>query len=60
MLIQPKFKIEAIVYLITDVEQKPRMVTGYTVRKDGMLYILASGSSESDHSDFEISDQVTY
>lgn len=54
MKIEIKYPIETIVYLKTDTEQLPRMVVGYTIRKNEIIYILAQGVSESHHYDIEI------
>ena len=43
-----------IVYLKTDRDQYERIVTGYCIRKSGVSYELAFGSSTSWHYDFEI------
>jgi len=54
MIIETKYDLKEIVYLITDTEQLPRIVTGITLRDKSILYTLASGSFESSHYDFEI------
>lgn len=43
------------VYLKTDVEQKPRMVTGFLIRPISCTYELTQGTQISWHYDFEIS-----
>ena len=35
------FNIGDYVYLKTDIDQYKRLVTGYTVRTDGILYLLS-------------------
>lgn len=55
-----KFNIEDIVFLITDTEQKSRMVTGLVVRKTGIVYYLTCGTEETSHYDFEIVKDKNY
>jgi hypothetical protein len=50
-----KYWIGDIVYLITDVDQKERIVTGVDIRQSGVSYNLSYGSDDSDHYDIEIS-----
>lgn len=60
MLIDEKFEMGKIVYLHTDPDQLPRMVTGYVVRPYGLLeYKLTSGTEETNHFDLEISETVS-
>ena len=54
MLIDNKFNIGDKVYLDTDSEQHERIVTGFTVRQNSIIYAISKGSSESWHYDFEI------
>lgn len=49
-----KFNLEEIVFLITDSEQLPRIVTGIQIYKNGVLYRLANGTNESWHYDYEM------
>lgn len=53
-MIVPAFDIGETVYLLTDVDQLPRIVTGYLVRKDMIIYYLSQACSETTHYDFEI------
>lgn len=55
MLIDNKFTIGQMVYLKTDPEQPQRMVTGFVIRKNIILYELCSGTVDTTHYDFEIS-----
>lgn len=55
MTIDNKYNFGQIVYLNTDVEQKPRMVTGFVIRKDGFLYYISSGETETSHYEYEMS-----
>lgn len=50
-----KFEIEDIVYLITDSELYPRMVTGFKVTKHDVTYELTCGTQVTWHYEFEIS-----
>lgn len=54
MNINNKFEIGQIVYLKTDDEQFSRIVTGFTVREQSLLYGLSQGTNETFHYDFEI------
>lgn len=60
MNIKAKFLIQEIVFLKTDPEQLPRMVTGIVIRQDTLLYCLGSGANESSHYEFEISKEKTF
>lgn len=54
MQLNCKFNLEQIVYLITDVDQSERIITGIQYNKNVLLYCLACGVNESWHYDFEI------
>ena len=58
IVIDVEHKIKDIVYLKTDPEQSRRIVTGYLVRECGVTYILACGTNESYHYDYEMSAEV--
>ena len=61
MTIIPKFKIGEIVYSITDPEQNARMVTGYTIRKNGLIsYLVTFIDCERQFEDFELSNEKTF
>lgn len=53
-------QIGEIVYLITDDEQKERMVTSYTVYPNGIIYTLSQGINISNHYIFEITRGKSY
>jgi hypothetical protein len=56
MVINNKYEHGQIVYLITDQDQLPRMVTQIIVCADGALtYQLSSGDEYSNHFEMEIS-----
>ena len=58
--IYPQFKLTDIVYLKTDLDQKPRIVISYIVFEDGDIsYSLVSALTESRHFGFEISTEIT-
>ncbi len=50
-----KYYFGDIVYLKTDKDQCPRIVTLITLTPTGILYQLSQDSKTSDHYDFEIS-----
>ena len=49
-----KYSIGQIVYLKTDEDQSPRMVTGIHLRPGSAAYSLSYGTSESTHYEIEI------
>lgn len=55
MTIENKFKLKQVVYLKTDQDQKPRIVTSITIKPNDLLYEVSCGSDASDHFDFEMS-----
>ena len=61
MTIIPKFKIGEIVYSITDPEQNARMITGYTVRKNGLIsYLVTFIDYERQFEDFELTNEKIF
>ena len=61
MTIIPKFKIGEIVYSITDPEQNARMVTGYTIRKNGLIsYLVTFIDCERQFEYFELTNEKTF
>lgn len=56
MVIENKYDIGQTVYLLTDRDQQPRLVTSLQVFKGNISYVLCKGSEMSSHYDFEISD----
>ena len=61
MTITPKFKIGEIVYSITDPEQNARMVTGYTIRKNGLIsYLVTFIDCERQFEDIELSSEKIF
>jgi len=56
MVIENKYEFGEMVYLVTDDEQKKRIVTAIKVYPSGqLLYELSCGTDNSDHYEFEIS-----
>lgn len=55
LILTNEFEIGDIVFLITDAEQKERMVTGLYYDVTTLQYRLSSGSSFSYHFSIEIS-----
>lgn len=53
-LMKPEYNPEDIVYLKTDPDILPRMVTGYKVTKKDITYELSCGTLVSWHYGFEI------
>lgn len=49
-----------IVYLITDEDQKPRIVTRILITPNGVMYYLSNGTSETCHYSIEISYNRNY
>jgi hypothetical protein len=49
-----------IVYLITDPDQHPRMITGILIRPDVVLYMIALAGNETSHFACEISKEKNY
>jgi hypothetical protein len=55
MIIENKFNIGNIVYLRTDEDQSERIITEMFINQTGIRYGTVCGTTESFHSDFEIS-----
>lgn len=54
---QPKFKIDQMVYLKTDIEQHERIVTNIKQTQGSVVYGLSFGVEYSDYYCFEMSDE---
>ena len=54
MEINNKYNIEEIVFLITDEDQKARIITAIQICKNGLFYKLACGTDESWHYEYEL------
>lgn len=57
MTIQNKYKIGQKVYLITDEEQKERIVTAIVVRPGVLVYEIGCVEECSSHYEFEVTDE---
>lgn len=57
MMIEVKYQFGQVLYLKTDQDQKPRILTGVLQRSGGVQLELACGSGSSWHWLFEISDE---
>jgi len=57
MVIESKFNLGETVYLITDEDQKPRIVTGINVTLSGLRYNLVNGVTDTYHYEIEISSE---
>ena len=55
MVIENKYNIGETVYLVTDVDQKPRIVTGINVTVTGIRYNLVNGVTDTYHYELEMS-----
>lgn len=58
MFIENKFNLGDTLYLKTDTEQSPRLLTGINVSPSGILYSLSRGTEETKHYDIEISTEI--
>ena len=57
MIIENKFYIGQMVFLITDEDQRPRIISSFQVLPGGyLLYALSCGALNSNHYDIEISE----
>ena len=55
MVIENKYNIGETVYLVTDEDQKPRIVTGINVTGTGIRYNLVNGVTDTYHYELEMS-----
>lgn len=58
MNIDLKFKFKDIVYLKTDQECLPRIITGVNIRPCGVAYCVAHNTNETSHYEFELTSDV--
>lgn len=58
MILNCKYNIGDVVYVVTDKEQSARQITGITFRQTGVIYELTSGTTISHHYEFEISEEI--
>lgn len=59
MRINNKFSLEDVVYLVTDSEQTPHIITGIIVHPGGLTYMASTGGEVTEHYDFELSYEKT-
>jgi len=59
IMLENKFNIGEIVYLITDPKQYARMVVSLEVGEKDLLYYLSCGTNTTKHFAHEISKEVT-
>ena len=60
MIIPNAYEIGETIYLKTDPDQLPRVVTCIQVTKQDLVYFVASGERESHHYDFEMSKEKNF
>lgn len=61
MTIDNKYTFGDIVYLTTDTEQIPRVITNLEISPNNtIVYVMYAGSSCSRHYDFELSSDIDY
>lgn len=54
MMLESKYDIGQIVFLITDIDQRERLVVEIMIRQTGVMYNLAHGSHNSWHYEMEM------
>ncbi|RKS00426.1 hypothetical protein [Flavobacterium sp. 102] len=59
MTIENDHNIKDTVYLVHDVEQKPRMITAIIIQEHHIMYEVISGNEVSNHFGFELSNDKT-
>lgn len=57
---KPKYHIGEIVYLISDSDQLPRIITGIMFRPHGFCYYISCATEETRHYEIEVSHEKTY
>ena len=60
MTIKPIFEIGQTVYVVTDPDQYARIVTGYTVRKNLIYYLVSFVDNEKQFEDYELTTEKIY
>lgn len=61
MQIHPEYNLKQKVYLVTDEDQKERIITGINIDAEGsLLYVLSCGIDSSTHFACEISEVKNY
>lgn len=57
MVVDNKYNIGQTVYLKTDLEQSPRMITKIVIIPNSLFYVLNDGITMSEHYEVEISEE---
>lgn len=60
MEIKTKYEIGQVVFLITDEDQKKRMITSIRISCNGIMYNLSCGTEDTVHYEIEIAEVKTY
>lgn len=60
MLIDNKYNIGDVVYLKTDPDVRPRMVTAMQIDSQGLMYQLNYGTEKTFHYDIEITKEKSF
>ncbi|WP_312557894.1 hypothetical protein [Empedobacter brevis] len=55
-----KYNLEDIIYLITDEDQKERIITGVLYEQNSIQYRVACGANTSWHFEFELNTSKNY
>lgn len=58
MIVDNKFSHGETVYLVTDTDQRPRIIYCIKVFKNDILYEVVCGTISSAHYDFELSREI--
>lgn len=58
MVVDNKFNIGDTVYLKTDKDQLPRIVTSIRIFPTGVCYCLSQGTTDTIHYEIEISEEI--
>lgn len=57
-MVKSEYKIGDIVFLITDVDQFARIITGILIRPDGIRYYISNATQETIHFELELSKEI--
>ena len=60
MKLEFTFAIGQLVYSITDPEQNPRMITGYTIRKTVIYYLATYIDDETQFEEYELTNNKIF
>tara|TARA_R110000803_G_scaffold69058_3_gene131244 strand:+ start:4390 stop:4581 length:192 start_codon:yes stop_codon:yes gene_type:complete len=59
-LVKTTYNIGDIVFLTTDVEQRPRIITEIHINPNGYFYTLTHGIELTNHYEIEMSPELTF